>query len=99
MNLIRILLAGLSCAAAAGATQAQDVDRGRELYGLHCIACHYERIHERDAAKSLVRSRDELDAEVARRARLVQHRLAAEDLSDIAAYLDRTHYRFDNRRP
>jgi cytochrome c len=74
---------------------AQDAQRGRQLYETHCLTCHYERIHKRDRAKSLVRSLAGLRVEVARRAEQVTPRLAIEDLDDISEYLNRSHYRFD----
>lgn len=74
---------------------AQDAGRGKALYENHCLACHYERIHKREPAKSLVRSYTGLQAEVARRAELTRQRFAIEDLEDIAEYLNRSHYRFE----
>ena len=46
----------------------QDAGRGRALYENHCLTCHYERIHQRDASRSLVRSIAQLRVEVANRA-------------------------------
>jgi hypothetical protein len=73
---------------------AQDAGRGRQLYETHCLACHYERIHKRDPARSLVRSEAKLRAEVADRAVLTGKPFTREDLEDIAEYLNRSHYRF-----
>ena len=72
---------------------AQDAERGKALYENHCLSCHYERIHKRDPARSLVRTYTGLQAEVARRAELTAQRFAIADLEDIAEYLNRTHYR------
>jgi cytochrome c len=74
---------------------AQDAQRGRQLYETHCLSCHYERVHKRDASRSLVRTLTGLRVEVARRAEQVTPRLSIEDLDDIAEYLNRSHYRFD----
>ena len=74
---------------------AQDAQRGRQLYETHCLTCHYERIHKRDRAKSLVRSLAGLRVEVARRAEQLTPRLSIEDLDDISEYLNRSHYRFE----
>jgi mono/diheme cytochrome c family protein len=84
------LTAGASCALPAA---AQDSVRGRLLYEAHCLSCHYERIHKREPAKSLVRSHAQLRLEVAQRAALVKARLTIEDLDDIAEYLNRSHYK------
>jgi len=73
---------------------AQDAERGRALYETHCLECHYERIHKRDPARSLVRSHAGLREEVAKRAALTKRRFTVEDLDDIAEYLDRSHYKF-----
>ena len=75
---------------------AQDAQRGRQLYEMHCVSCHYERIHKREPSRSLVRSLTGLRVEVARRAEQVTPRLSIEDLDDIAEYLNRSHYRFGN---
>lgn len=87
------LAAALSCAPDVQA-QVQDLELGRLLYQIHCISCHYERIHERDPAKSLVRSFPQLRAEVENRARLTTRKFTPQELDDIAAYLDHSHYRF-----
>jgi len=74
---------------------AQDAQRGRLLYETHCLACHYERIHTRDRARSLVKSVAQLRLEVVRRAAQTGQRFTVEDLDDIAEYLNRTHYRLE----
>jgi len=74
---------------------AQDAQRGRQLYETHCLDCHYERIHKRDPARSLVRSEARLRAEVADRAALTGKPFTREDLEDIAEFLNRSHYKFD----
>ena len=74
---------------------AQDAQRGKDLYELHCLSCHYERIHKRDASRSLVRSITRLRLEVAQRAANTGQRFTIVDLDDIAEYLNRTHYRLE----
>lgn len=81
-----LLLAALPAA-------AQDPERGRLLYETHCLGCHYERIHHRDAAHSRIVTRAGLQAEVAERAELTRRPFTREDLDDIVEYLDRSHYR------
>lgn len=80
-------------ALAAWPAAAQDAARGRALYETHCLECHYERVHQRDPSRSLVRSFASLQAEVARRAELVPRRFELRELDDVAEYLNRTHYR------
>jgi mono/diheme cytochrome c family protein len=74
---------------------AQDARRGQALYQTHCLGCHYERIHNRDPSKSLVRTTTQLRLEVAQRAAYMGQRFTLEDLDDIAEYLNRSHYRLD----
>jgi mono/diheme cytochrome c family protein len=75
---------------------AQDAQRGRELYETHCLSCHYERIHKRDPSRSTIKSRTALRIEVGRWAAQVKRPLSTEDVDDIAEYLNRSHYRFEN---
>jgi mono/diheme cytochrome c family protein len=84
----------LAMAVAAAGAQAQDARRGRQLYETHCFSCHYERVHERAASRSRVHSLEELRKEVALRAGLTGRPFTQEDLDDIVAYLDQSHYRF-----
>ncbi|MDH4174776.1 MAG: cytochrome c [Betaproteobacteria bacterium] len=72
---------------------AQDAGRGRLLYQTHCGGCHYERVHQRERDKSLVKSLSDLRDQVARRAALTGHAFTLSDLEDIAEYLNRSHYR------
>ena len=90
------LVAVLALVAALPAqAQAQDARRGKQLYDTHCLACHYERIHRRDPARSLIKSLPGLRVEVVRRGELTGQRFTIEDLDDIAEYLNRSHYRLD----
>jgi mono/diheme cytochrome c family protein len=91
-RLLRGAAAGLLLAGLAPLAQAQDAARGRELYETHCLGCHYERIHKRDPARSLVRTLPQLRVEVARRAEQTKRRFPVEDLDDIAEYLNQSHY-------
>ena len=85
----------LLLALALPAAQAQDAQRGRALYETHCLSCHYERIHSRDASRSAVRSLTQLRVEVARWAGQTKQRFTVEDLDDVAEYLNRSHYRLE----
>lgn len=73
----------------------QDAQRGRTLYEVHCLTCHYESIHKRDPSRSLIRSLAQLRVEVAQRAVQTGQRFTIEDLDDIAAYLNRSYYRLE----
>jgi hypothetical protein len=89
-----VAAAALALAALGAPALAQDAARGKALYETHCLTCHYERIHKREASRSLVRSLPQLRAEVARRAEQIRQRFSIEDLDDIAEYLNQSHYRF-----
>ena len=90
---MRRAAAGIFAAVAAATAGAQDAGRGQALYETHCLECHYERIHRRDPERSLVKTWPQLQAEVARRAELTRRRFAVDEVEDIAAYLNRSHYR------
>jgi mono/diheme cytochrome c family protein len=72
---------------------AQDAARGKLLYETQCGGCHYERVHQRDRAKSRVKTLADLRDEVVLRAGQTGRLFTLEDLGDVAEYLNRTHYR------
>ena len=90
-------LAVFLCALApvSAGVHAQDAGRGRVLYETHCLSCHYERIHKRDASRSLIKSLAGLRVEVANRAALTKRPFTPDDLDDIAEYLNRSHYKLN----
>ena len=90
---MRILLACL-LAAASVPVSAQDAERGRVLYETFCQTCHYERVHERPPERSKVKSETDLRKEAARWAERTRMRFTPQDVDDVAAYLDRSHYKF-----
>ena len=94
---MRFVSAAIALAAALPSA-AQDAQRGRELYETHCLGCHYERIHKRDASRSLIRTLPQLRVEVANWAAQTGRPFTLEDLDDIAEYLNRSHYRLQNGR-
>ena len=83
------LLAAL--AAVTPAAGAQDLAHGRALYEAHCVQCHAERLHERDASK--VRSLDDLRAFVTRWSQATRQNFTAQDIEDVVQHLNATHYR------
>ena len=87
-------LALLAALCAALPAQAQDARRGRQIYETHCLPCHYEHVHERAPERSVVKSLEQLREEVAARAQQTQVRFTREDLEDVVAYLNQSHYRF-----
>lgn len=89
------IFALIAFACLARSAAAEDAERGRLLYETHCQSCHYERIHNRDRSKSLIKSLAQLRVEIVNRAQLTKQRLTIEDLDDIAEYLNRSHYKFE----
>lgn len=71
--------------------QAQDLQRGKLLYETHCATCHSEKLHQRD--KTVVRSMPDLRDMVARWARETKRSFTLDELEDVAAYLNQSHYR------
>ncbi|HUJ86841.1 MAG TPA: hypothetical protein VLX30_08330 [Burkholderiales bacterium] len=90
-------LALLIALAAALPAQAQDARRGRALYETLCLSCHYEHVHDRAPARSRIHSLKELREETALRAGLTGVRFTREDIDDVVAYLDQSHYHFAQR--
>jgi mono/diheme cytochrome c family protein len=78
-----------------GQSHAQDAARGRELYDTHCGDCHYVRVHDRDRSRSLVHTIAELREQVARYAAQTKHPFTREDIEDLVAYLNDSHYRLE----
>lgn len=74
------------------AAAQQDVARGRLLYETHCGECHYERVHQR--IKSEVKDLGDLRDTVARWASQTKHEFTLDELEDVVAYLNESHYRF-----
>ena len=86
---------GIAAVFCAQYATAQEAARGRELYETHCGECHYERVHERDRAKSRVQNLDELRVQVARWSPPARRSFSNQDLADIVEYLNRSHYRLE----
>ncbi len=91
MRIVSLVVASLL----AGQTYAQDAGRGRELYDTFCGGCHYVRVHDRDRAHSLVHTTAELREQVTRYAAQTGHRFTREDIEDLVAYLDTSHYHLE----
>ncbi len=71
---------------------AQDAAHGRMLYETYCGICHYERVHER--LKSDVKDLAGLRDTVARWAPRTKRTFTLDELEDVVAYLNESHYRF-----
>jgi len=67
-----------------------DLERGRLFYENHCRACHDSQVHIREVqtAKSL----EAVRAQVARWQEVLKLQWSAEDVADVAEYLNATWY-------
>jgi mono/diheme cytochrome c family protein len=74
------------------AAAAQDAARGRMLYETYCGICHYERVHDR--LRSDVKDLADLRDMVARWAPQTKRQFTLDELEDVVAYLNESHYRF-----
>ena len=87
-----VLLISLASIAQADAPLVGDAARGELLYATHCIACHSDKVHWRD--KKLVTDWKGLQSEVDRWQGLSGLRWSAEDIADVARYLNTVYYRY-----
>lgn len=95
MARIRLLLAVVFCLGSSAASCAQPADsqdRGRLLYGTHCISCHAADIHWRE--KRLVSNWSTLKAQVMRWQKIAELKWSEGDIELVAAYLNATYYHF-----
>jgi hypothetical protein len=72
--------------------QAGSVERGQLLYENHCLGCHESTLHVRERRK--VQSLDALRGQVLLWAGETGLSWRADDIDDVAAFLDTTFYRF-----
>ena len=79
----------------APAAHAQDARRGRQLYETHCLTCHYEHVHERAQTNTRVHSLADLHEQVRAWGKLTGQTFTQEDLADIVAYLNESHYHLE----
>jgi mono/diheme cytochrome c family protein len=82
----------LSLAGLAAAQAAADAERGKILYETRCSVCHAHSVHKRDARKA--KSFDALRAQVLRWSAEVGGSWSADDIDDVALYLNQRYYRF-----
>ena len=87
---IALLLAALgSTQPAAGA----DAARGQALYESRCVGCHTKSVHQREARRAT--SFEGLLAQVARWNATLGGDWTAEDIEDVAVYLNQRFYKHD----
>jgi hypothetical protein len=84
-----LLLALLGLAQPAGAA---DAGRGRALYESRCTGCHTKSVHQRDSRKAT--SFEGILAQVARWNATLGGDWRAEDIEDVAVYLNERYYKY-----
>lgn len=82
---------GLAAGEAGTSAPRADPDRGELLYTTVCAACHSEQVHWRD--QRLVGDWPSLLYQVTRWQAVAGQTWSAEDIADVAAYLNRGFYR------
>lgn len=89
---LRALFAAALAALLPAVAIAADPARGRALYETACIGCHGRSVHAR--SQKGVHDCDELRATVARFANMQGQNWDADDLDDVAAWLNLRYYGF-----
>ncbi|MFM9968041.1 MAG: hypothetical protein ACKVQK_06540 [Burkholderiales bacterium] len=92
--LLALVLAVIANSVAAQ-TVAQGAANGRVMYETYCGDCHYERIHQRDRARSKVSTLADLRAQITRWSAQTKRGYSPQELADIAEYLNQSYYRLD----
>jgi mono/diheme cytochrome c family protein len=86
----------LGMTATAWGAEMPDLERGRLLYENHCVVCHTPKVHRR--VPPLPIDMKELRRIVSTWAKGEQLGWSEQDVTDVAEYLDSTHYRFLRQR-
>jgi mono/diheme cytochrome c family protein len=92
---LALLLGAVAHPAAAeqpAAASQPSPSRGQLLYETHCIQCHTDQIHWREARSA--RDWQTLREQVVRWQQQTGHRWSDEDIDAVAYYLNRTIYHF-----
>ena len=76
---------------------AADLYRGKQLFETHCLVCHTTGIYKREKPK--VKDWEALRREVRQWQREAGQRWNAEEIDDVAAYLNEFFYRFPKPTP
>ncbi|MBM4202227.1 MAG: cytochrome c [Gammaproteobacteria bacterium] len=89
------LLAPLALLLASQPGQAENYERGRQLYENHCQACHSSLLHS--PVKGRIRTLGELEERVSSWSIHAAKDWSKEEVHDVSYYLDRTFYHFGAR--
>ena len=86
---VTLVLAGVVWMTTA---KAENLERGKALYENHCVGCHEDTVHQRDAhqAKSL----QDIRAFVARWEKVQGLKWGDEERADVASYVNSKYYNY-----
>ena len=82
------------CLLASSAVQAENFERGQDLYNQHCQSCHEDLMHESSRKlKSLTELRKRIQAWAIHSG----NHWTEEDILDVLHYLNKSFYHFESR--
>jgi hypothetical protein len=85
------LAAGIALAGTAWSADLPSLERGRLLYGNHCVTCHSSRVHRRITPAPITRS--ELRLIISAWAKSERLGWTEGEIADVVEFLDSAYYR------
>lgn len=86
---VTLFLAGIAITTAASAA---NLERGKSLYENHCVGCHDDTVHKRDAHKA--KNIADIKTFVARWEKAQGLKWGEEERSDVASYVNSKFYNY-----
>lgn len=77
---------------AADPVFAVNVERGKALYENHCVSCHDDTVHRREAHKAA--NVADIEKFVARWEKELKLKWSGEERADVAAYVNEKYYKY-----
>ncbi|MBI3774011.1 MAG: cytochrome c [Gammaproteobacteria bacterium] len=77
---------------AAGPVFAVNVERGKALYENHCVSCHDDTVHRREAHKAA--NFADIEKFVARWEKELKLKWSAEERADVASFVNEKYYNY-----
>lgn len=89
-HLLTLLLMAVPCVSLAAEIDESKMSRGELLYRNHCIECHTQQIHWREAR--IAKDTIGIKHQVTRWQDAIGVRWSEEEINDVSRYLNRTYY-------
>lgn len=89
-HLLTLLLAMTPCLSLAAEIDESKMSRGELLYRNHCIECHNQQIHWREAR--IAKDTNSIKQQVTRWQDAIGVQWTDEEINDVSRYLNRTYY-------